>query len=764
MKKLLLISVACLAAATVSAEPEASDRRALADAMFSRKAYKGAAEEYWGILRDYPDGAETAYVTYRLGEALRFLGDSDGAIAAYGKVISMPGNDYTANARVQCALLMLSAGRAAEAEKLFDGILASEADGVLRETALYGRADALNRLGRTEGAVAALESFISGFPESAARPSAVSLLASICASSPEPDGRPRDAARAISLYGSLAENAADAETEIRALKAVVSVAGRADDCKTAADAARKLFLKHPQTKSDAGLALCAAYAFLKTESCTEAIELCDAVSPSAGAADAEEFAFCRAQALFRLSRYGDAVAEFMKIAEGNGARAKAARLKAANALYCAGEYARCRETVRPLLAESGELRMNALHVSAGAAMALGDLDGQLDDYNRLASEYKDSKYAPEAIYNLACVLSKKGDHSRSARAFAHLQQRYPDDERVENACYSAAKEFQSAKMLPEAIERWRVFVRDFPGSARLDSALYNEALALHETENLTEALAAVDALLSKFPQSAYKAAALCVRGGIKSRLNDDAAAVAAYRGAIEAAGDDAAVRDGASFNLAVLLRKTGNDAEAADIFARLLSGGVGVGLSSEQLEWLIVFELGRGDNETAVKAARTMIEKAGDDANRQKAWTLAGRSERAAGRAREAEDAYRTASEMAVNTIYKVEASLRLAELLLARGDNDGAEAGFMRTLELCGGNEQLASSRIEARVGLGETCLAKGDKEEAVKQMRFVCVFEPDREISRRVFPKLINLLEELGRGEEADEMRGAFETGDGK
>jgi len=157
--------------------------------------------------------------------------------------------------------------------------------------------------------------------------------------------------------------------------------------------------------------------------------------------------------------------------------------------------------------------------------------------------------------------------------------------------------------------------------------------------------------------------------------------------------------------------------------------------------------------------ARLMAEQAEDAPWRQAAWTLVGRAERAAGRAREAEEAFQRACDLPARSDYLPEATLRLAELLLERGDAAGADKYFRLAVARSEGDE-FKAHRLHAYAGLGRAALAAGEKDAAATYLLSTCLLFHDKELVPPVIREAIPLLDELGRADEAKMLRDMLET----
>ena len=176
--------------------------------------------------------------------------------------------------------------------------------------------------------------------------------------------------------------------------------------------------------------------------------------------------------------------------------------------------------------------------------------------------------------------------------------------------------------------------------------------------------------------------------------------------------------------------------------------------TSGQFAWLAQHQYDARQYARAAGTARLMAEQAEDPAWKQAAWTLAGRAERAAGRAPEAEAAFRAACGIDARSEYLPEATLRLAELLLARGETKGADEQFRLAVERCSADE-FKALRIHAYAGLARTALAAGDKDAAASYFLTTCLLYHDPELVPPLAREALPLLDELGRADEAKTLR---------
>ena len=753
----LLAALAAPALADADARTE-EDRRAFADALFSRGLYRQAAVEYARFVDEFPKSADYALACFRLGESHRSAGDRVEALKAYKRAIDAPESPWRGKAMFKRAALFAEMGQNEAAEELFAKLLAANPEPDVRELALYYHAAALEGLGRNADAAAALETLLRDFPKGSMASYGRLSLARL-RTLPGPTFAP-DKARGV--LADLAKDPATPRLGAEALFLLGAAERAAGKEGAAADAYRALFERYPQDERVSLARVPAAWAFSRAGRPQDAISTVDAAlaaSPAPDPAAAAELRYVRAQALFDLARLEEAGEAFLAVAKDTAAAktgfASRARYQAALCAFKRGQWTAARDAVRPLVADEA-MREEALWLLAQASSEEGGKaeDEAIASHRRIADDFPESAYAPGALFRLAHALRGRGDTAAAIAAFERLAEKYPKSDLAPRARFSAAHALGAAGKDEAAVVAWRTYLRDFPDHDGAEEALWQLGVLLLRLDRRTEALADFDELLRRFPKGPRRADALLWRGELLREADDPAPAERALRDALAANPREEVARD-ARFALATVLQKSGRESEAAELLQGLLDGPAAASrFTPGQFAWLAERQIDQGKHAQAAATARRMAELAPDDPWRQTAWTLVGRAERAAGRAREAEEAFRRACDLPVLTTHAPEATLRLAELLLARGAAEDADRYFRLAVERCAAPE-LQSMRIWAYVGLGHAALARGDREAAANYLMTVCVLYHDGTILPPVLVETARLLDELGRGDEAASLR---------
>lgn len=773
---LAVFAAAPTAAQTADDARAEEDRRVFAEALFSRGLYKQAAAEFERFVSDFPDSADAPRAAFRLGESLRLSGDREGALRAYRRAAEAPDSEFRDKALFKRAAIFADLGRNEAADELLSGLLLENGlSAEVRELALYYHASCLEALGRGTEAEARLEALLSEFPDSDMASYARLSLARLC-SAPGPGGEPPSPARlerARSLLRALADAPASPRLGAEALYLLAFAEKAAGDDAASADAFAALLSRHPDDRRSAEARLPAAWALCRAERLREAVECADAAlaaDPPPEPRAAAEALYVRAQALFRLARYAESADGFEKAAESNGADAalsSRARYQQALSLFKLGDFARALDVSARVL-DDPEMRADALWLRAEAAARLADVpdaaaaqtaaaqDTAIESLRRLSAEFPDRESGDDVLYRLGEALRARGAHADAAAAFHELLSRHPGSKLAPQARFAAATALSAAGRGAEALTDWQTCVRDYPDAPGALEAMFQTAVELLRLGRKNEALSSFTAVTKRTDGGgARRADALYWRGVLLSDAGEPDAAEAALAEALDA---DAEGRLSAEirFARAEALRAGGKDAEASAAYAELLAGGASSAkFTPGLLGWIANRQCEGGDFDAAAATARRMAEASeGDPASLQTAWTLAGRAERAASRAREAEEAYQKAYDQPVATDSAPEAALRLAQLKLARGDAEGAMPCFRRAVDLCAAPERQPW-RVWAYIGLGRASLALGDEDAAARYLSTVCLLYRDPEILPPVFDETIRLLSSLGRDEEAAALR---------
>lgn len=753
---LLALVAACLLAPAVAPAADLraeEDRRAFADGLFSREMYRAAAIEYAELLLLHPQGEDRDMLYFRLGESLRLSGDRENAAKAFLKASQVPEGPFRLRARFKRAALFLEIGQAEAAAEMFDALLKETLPDDIRELSLYYHGESLSQSGHDAQAAQQLEALLKAYPRSEMAAYAKLSLGRIYAQ----PGAAADVARSRKLLDEVAEAPPTPRLGAEALYLIARGEFANKNYKEAAASFQKLESRHPGDVRVAESRLQAAWAYLNASLFDNALKSSNAALESAESLPAAfrvEHLYIRACALFQLLRYDEAVKAYAETvaADPQGPYAAKSQYQMALAAYRNARYAEAMAALAAVLADPA-MRRDGLWLMAESASGAGDADAAVQHYKLLVSEFPDSPYAPDALYRLGHQLQLRKSWTDASVFFLQLAERFPESDLAPRALFASASSLSSAGQGPQALRDWTEYLKRYPDAEGVPEALYQKALEEIRQNLKTEALGTLDALLTRFPKTSRLADAQLWRGHLlveKGNLKD---AETAFRAVLAGTPSDDARRQ-ARFSLAMTLQQGERQDEAATIFQSLIDDPVRAKFTPQQLAWLSEHQFAKRDFANAGKTAAILVEHTQDPGWRQVAWTLAARAFRAQDQNEEAEKAYRAAIAIEVRSRHFAESTLRLAELMLERGDAPEAERLFALAVERCAAPE-LQPLRIHAYAGLGRAAIKAGRKEDAAKYLMMVSLLYKDDALVPPIMAETIRILDELGRKEDASSIR---------
>lgn len=753
---LLALVAACLLAPAVAPGADLraeEDRRAFADGLFSREMYRAAAVEYAELLLLHPQGEDRDMLYFRLGESLRLSGDRENAAKAFLKASQVPEGPFRLRARFKRAAIFLEIGQPEASAEMFDALLKEKLPDDIRELSLYYHGESLSQSGHDAQASQEFEALLKSYPKSEMAAYAKLSLGRIYAQ----PGDAADVARSRKLLGEVAEAPPTPRLGAEALYLIARAEFASKNYKEAAASFQKLESRHPGDIRVAESRLQAAWAYLNANLYDNALKSSNAALESAEALPAAyrvEHLYIRACALFQLLRHDEAVKAYAETvaADPQGPYAAKAQYQMALAAYRNARYAEAMAALAPVLADPA-MRRDGLWLMAESASGAGDADAAVQHYKLLVAEFPDSPYAPDALYRLGHQLQLRKSWTDASVFFLQLVERFPDSALAPRALFASASSLSSAGQGAQALRDWAEYLKRYPDAEGVPEALYQKALEEIRQNLKTEALGTLDALLTRFPKTSRLADAQLWRGHLlveKGNLKD---AETAFRAVLAGTPSDDAKRQ-ARFSLAMTLQQGERQDEAASIFQSLIDDPVRAKFTPQQLAWLSEHQFAKRDFANAGKTAAILVEHTQDPGWQQVAWTLAARTFRAQNRNEEAEKAYRAAIAIEVRSRHFAESTLRLAELMLERGDAPEAERLFALAVERCAAPE-LQPLRIHAYAGLGRAALKAGRKEDAAKYLMMVSLLYKDDALVPPIMAETIRILDELGRKEDASSIR---------
>ena len=698
----VLALAAALPAYSAADAALAADRFALANQLAKRGLYVEAIKEYLSLRgADLPKDE----FLFRFAEACRHAGRKEAAAKLYGDLLeAAPQSPYADYARLNRAILSPVSQRAAF-------LCALDRDGApkdVRQSALFHLGEAAEAGGDAKGA-AEYYSRAANLVKGNAISQLARLREATLLSSSQDAGRRR---LALAAYLELAASP-DPSVAEEAIFHSGYMSYREGKYSEAATLFRRLLSKWPDGSRAAEAKIYAAWSHYLSGSYAEALAL---AAPLRDGKNAEDAHYLSAASLRRMERRTEALAAYT------------AALKA----FPYGKYAdsewferlalRAAESdfkgVLDDLASRADPPSNTVNraFTYGYEAALAAERPVLAvQYARRVAAGRDPAFAPRALYTAGLVAARMGANAEAVRDWNELLTRYPDSQFSADALRARGMEEIRLKEYRSATRTLAELERRFPGRASDFELFYWRGVAARGSDDAPEAERLFRAALKAKPTAEFERE-------IKMEL-------------------------------AFILRARGADAEAATIFAELLSTKAADRLAPAHLAWAAETLLAVS-NATAALTASQALEKRNADASwNQIGAALTGAAHEARGERDAALAAYRRALACDARTDRAAVAALALGRAISADGRHDEARAILADTVERCRAPE-LESIRVSAYAALADNEEARGDAKAALGYHLMVGTLFDDPARSPHALTRAAAILRSQGKTKEADEL----------
>ncbi|MBM4162827.1 MAG: tetratricopeptide repeat protein [Lentisphaerae bacterium] len=747
--RLALCAAALCACGLADAADEvigATDRRLLADALFTRGMHEQAMQEY-AALAAIPALEERDVVLFRLGESCRRLNRNADAEHAYARLVKeFPKTAFRAPAQIQRALLAAGETRFTDAAALLTPFVEDAAvPADLAPVVLQTLADILERGGDAAGALARYDQIRTRFPDSEfAAPAAIRQAYALAQSA-----KPADLARAIELYREAAARAQTPRVAAEALFQLGQSLASANPPKAAA-AFAELRENHPEDLRTRDAAQTAAWA------CHDAAQFEAALAwiPADGGLpdERESFQYIRANGARQLGRLDDAIEAYQAFVRDypKSPRLQRVRYETLLTLARAGRHADV------LAAATGfdpgtEWAADVLWLQAESAAALRKNDLSVAFYTKVTESHPKHALAGDAWIRMGWLHHDHQAWRQAATAFTQAVTRYPAHPQAAQTLYAAGVCLSRAGESEDALARWRKLLVNYPSYDSPDEVCFQIAMELLRLKRDADALPALDRLITRHAASQRAGEALYWRGVLRQRQSDGAdGAIADFRAAIKTGLPDERLRDARLALGALLLQRQGAE-EAATVFQPLLDASTRDALPPDHLAWLAEFHYSRGAFAEAELAARTLAGGNHGLPWTQTGWALLGRALRAQKRAPDAIDAYTRAAAVTADTPHLPETLLRLGELLVDAGRLDEADTRLREAVAKTSAPE-WQGLRAHAYAGLGRCAEARDQKELALRYYLSIALLYDDPVLVPAALDKAASLHAALGHPAESE------------
>jgi TolA-binding protein len=456
-----------------------ADRMLFADGLFARQMYALAVTEYKATLEAFPDGERNDALLFRLAEGLRLQGDVEQAAQYYSRVVSQ------------------------------------HRESAFRLRAAFRRARIYADEGDLASAQSHFEAILAANPEADLAVAVQYYLSEVLF-------RKDDVKKADEVLAALLRE--HAETEFR----VFALLKRAE-------IRRSLLARQQESKEP-----------LDAKLVKEAIGFYD---EALAAADTDrllaEVLYQKADILFRQESFEEAAELYRRLIQDYPAdpRAKEARLQAAWAALRTDLFAESMAVAQQALTDAqdgDEMTAEWLYILANSQRQLLQTEQAAATYADLLARFPDSRFADASRYETAVAYYQAGNFEAAIRAANRIRR---GRERRAEVNWLLAESYAALQRPAEAVQHYRLVVREAGQSERARDALYRLAHQLQQQGSFREASQFYLQLVADFPDAAIAPQALFASGYALAQANAFEEAVRDWHGLVEKYPDSALAQE-----------------------------------------------------------------------------------------------------------------------------------------------------------------------------------------------------------------------------
>jgi len=414
-----------------------------------------------------------------------------------------------------------------------------------------------------------------------------------------------------------------------------------------------------------------------------------------GTATAEtraEVAFQDAYALFLNQQYEPAVTALVAVtrADPTGPRAGEALFWAGEAAFQARDYARSEALLRELLDRYPDhARADAArYVIAWTLYQRGQTAEAADAFERFLSAYTRSgelvPYYADALLRLGDLYTVLGRYEDARLVYGRVAAATPDRQGGDYALFQTAQVLGREGRTDDALGAYARLLREYPDSERYAQALLEQGALYAARGQDSLAIGAYERVLNERPQRG--AAALLGIGDVLLNQGRYQLAEAAYRRVFERYPTSPLTVD-AFGGVADALAAQGREDEVDRAFAEVDGRLRGVEERTRLRYARAQLALTSGDDSLAVALLEEVLAGPPPADLEQEALLSLGGAYAATGRSADAARAFRRLLTRYPDSPFAADATLRLAQSLLATGDSEGARSAAAR-LRASGGSD----------------------------------------------------------------------------
>ncbi len=743
----IAVAVAILLAGSAFAQQDEQSKIDFADGLFKRAMYDMAADEYRAYLEAFPEGAHRAAAMYRLGESQFFNGQFDEALDTFDRVLTAPPD---AVARQGAALrkgeILLKLDKNTIAAEVLADLVNSSDDAAIKAEAQYFLGKAHYQAGDYPQALSTFQAIASADPEGRQAPYARYQTALVYLAMNQPEN-------AATEFAAVSKTAPDEslrmESMFRSAEAYDAL-GWHESSQAAYALLRETYPNSDYAKkADYGY----AWALYHAGRYADALKTADAFLQSeAGSSAGAGMLYLRANCLNQQRQYDSALAAYASIQEKFPATdfAERSRYKIAWIHHMNGQRDQAKADVSELLkvAKIPSVIGDSGFLLGTIFMEEGNYEDAEQEFNLLWEKYKDSEFAPEALFKRAECLVQLDRAADAAAAFKLFATSYPHNTLAGEAALRSGDAQVQMEAFDGAIAEYLAILETKPTPDTELETRYRLAVTYHNKGDYAASAEAIGAIISAFPDSKYTTEARVRIGDYHLREGKDPTqALAAYELALNADAEGAFA--GRALKGMALARYEIKDFDAAaSTFLSAMQTYPDEPLNEATYDWVAGYLFSNERWQDAAAVYRAMLTSLKNYPKPEIVQLHIGECLERAGDGPGASAEFQKVVEIAPKTGAAVEATYRMAAIAEKAGD----EAKAFDLYESAA-NANVGETSARARMRLGELYEGKEDFASALRSYMIIVTLFLHEELSPDALLRAGRCLEKMDNPDRAIE-----------
>jgi len=741
----LMCSVALLIAGVALAQQDEQSKIDFANGLFKRGMYDMAVKEYSAYLEAFPEGTHRPAAMYRLGESQFFNGEFDKALDTFDRVLLAPPDP---SAREGAALrkgeILLKLNKNTMAAEVLADLVKGSKDAAIQAEARYFLGKAHYQAGNYPQALTTFQAIVAADPDGRQAPYARYQTALVFLAMKEPEN-------AATEFAAVAKSAPDEalrmESMFRAAEAYDAL-GWHESSQAAYALLRETYPGSDYAKkADYGY----AWALYNAGRYADALKTADAfLKGEVGGAVGAGMLYLRANCLNQQRQYEAALAAYASIQEkfADTDFAERSRYKTAWIHQMNGQRDQAKVEVSELLkiARLPSVVGDSGFLLGTIFMEEGNYEDAEQEFNLLWEKYKDSEFAPEALYKRAECLAQLSRANEAAAAFKLFATTYPHNTLAGEAALRSGDAKVQMEAFDDAIAEYLAILDTTPDPDTELETRYRLAVTYHNMKNYAASAEAFGMIVSSFPDSKYAVESRVRMGDYHLREGKDPTqALAAYEQAL-AADADGAFAGRAQKGMALAWYEIKDFDAAASTFLAVMQTYPDEPLNEATFDWVAGYLFSKERWQDAAAVYRALLTSVSDYPKPEVVQLHIGECLERAGDGETATLEFAKVLVLAPRTGAAVEAIYRMAAIAEAAGDEEKAFKLYEDAA-----NANMGETAARARMRLGELYEAKEDFANARRSYMMIDLLIIHEELSPEASIRAGRCSEKLGKPDDA-------------